>query len=245
LQPGSSSVCAEPTTTSEQSRTVGLTPRHAALARFEQPARRRRFRASVLIGLLVVGFAAGGFAWTISNRGGPRGQKIAGFALKDVRTGQVLRLADHRGRVLAIVFTSTTCPICQIYFSRLNALAKGFEGRGVDFVAINSSASESDDVVVAHARASKIRFPVLKDPKNRVADSMRAERTCEVFLIDRSGVLQYRGAVDDQYTRESHRDQPEHNYLASAIEAVLAGTPVSLQTTPAVGSPIERAPRPE
>ena len=43
---------------------------------------------------------------------------------RDVRTGQLHRLSDHRGRVVAIVFTGTACPIGELYFPRLNALAE-------------------------------------------------------------------------------------------------------------------------
>ena len=76
-------------------------------------------------------------------------------------------------------------------------------------------------------QAAAIRFPVLKDPENRVADLLLAERTCEALVIDGSGRLRYRGAIDDQYALGSRRDEPAQNYLAQAIEAVLAGKPVS------------------
>ena len=122
----------------------------------------------------------------------------------------------------------------------MNALARRYESRGVDFLAINSNASESREEVAEHARQTGILFPVLKDPENRVADWLLAERTCEALVIDGSGRLRYRGAIDDQYAQGSRRDEPAQDYLAQAIEAVLAGKPVSPEMTQVVGCPIER-----
>ncbi len=36
---------------------------------------------------------------------------VADFALRDVKTGWLHRLSEHRGRVVAIVFTGTSCPV--------------------------------------------------------------------------------------------------------------------------------------
>jgi mono/diheme cytochrome c family protein/peroxiredoxin len=162
------------------------------------------------------------------------------FAIKDVRTGLVHRLSDHRGRVVAIVFIGTACPIGELYLPRLNDLARKYESRDVDFVAINSNASESAEDVAEHARASAVRIPVLKDIDNQVADRMLAERTCEVLLIDESGRIRYRGAIDDQYELGARRDRATHDYLVDAIDALLAGRRVELASTAVVGCPIER-----
>ena len=168
------------------------------------------------------------------------GRFVADFAIRDVHTGQLHGLADHRGRVLVIVFTGTVCPIGELYLPRLNTMSKRYESRGADFLAINSNASESTEEVAAHARQNGLLFPVLKDPENRVADLLLAERTCEALVIDGSGRLRYRGAIDDQYAQGSRRDRPASSYLEQAIEAVLAKAPVRPEMTQVVGCPIER-----
>jgi len=168
------------------------------------------------------------------------GQVVPDFAIRDARTGQLHRLSEHRGRVVAIIFTGTNCPIGELYMPRLSDLARVLEMRDVDFLAINSNASESIEDVAEHARRSRLTIPVLKDPNNRVADQLLAERTCEALVIDRRGRLRYRGAIDDQYGPGTRRDGPEHNYLVDAIESVLAGREVSPATTHVVGCPIER-----
>ena len=168
------------------------------------------------------------------------GQIVPGFQLVDTRTGQLNRLSDHRGYVVVVVFVGTSCPVGDLYVPRLIELAGLYESQAVVFLAINSNDSESIDDVVEHARRSHMTFPVLKDPENRVADRLLVERTCEALVIDASGRLRYRGAIDDQYGLGSRRDTPSHDYLKDAIDAVLAGRAVSPDLTHVVGCPIER-----
>jgi peroxiredoxin len=168
------------------------------------------------------------------------GQVIGEFELRDVSTGRLHRLSQHRGRVLVIVFVGTSCPVGELYIGRLAELATTYQSRNVDFLAINSNASESIAEVAQHARESGVNFPVLKDPENRVADELLAERTCESLVIDGQGQLRYRGAIDDQYGQRTRQDRPAHYYLTDAIESVLAGRRVLVQETHVVGCPIER-----
>jgi hypothetical protein len=195
--------------------------------------------------LLVVAGMYCGFRWMT---GRPRGfldrrpgQLVADFELRDVRTGQRHRLAQHRGRIVAILFTGTQCPVADLYLPRWSHLGRLYETRDVDFLAINSNASDTVEDVAEHARKLQVTVPVLKDPENQVADQLLVERTCEALVIDGRGRLRYRGAIDDQYGLGTRRLEPEHNYLVNAIQSLMAGRPVTPDTTPVVGCPIDRA----
>jgi hypothetical protein len=197
-----------------------------------------------LVRILFLGAIVLGLVWMLGRGRGPLdrapGRAVGDFALKEVSTRRLYRLSQHRGRVVVIVFIGTDCPIGGLYMPRLTALAAAYAGRGVDFVVIDSNASESIEDVAAYAREAGANFPVLKDPENRVADQLLVERTCEALVIDRWGLLRYRGAIDDQYSPGRQRGGPQHNYLADAIEAVLRGRAVEPETTPVAGCPIER-----
>jgi len=168
------------------------------------------------------------------------GQFAPDFALRDVRTGQLHRLSDHEAHVVVIIFCGTHWPLAETYLPRLSAYSADGEMRKVDYLAINANASESDEDAVDQARARRVRFPILKDPKNRVADLFSAERIGEVLVIDRHGRLRYRGAIDDQFSSEPPRDKPSQNYLLDAIDALLTGKPVSPEMTAVAGPQIER-----
>jgi hypothetical protein len=193
--------------------------------------------------LVVVG-VGGGSLWILSRErtvlDRKPGHVLADFELRDVRTGQRDRLSQHRGRVVAIFFTGTQCPVANLYLPRWSHLGRLYETRDVDFLAINSNASDSINDVAEHARQLQVTVPVLKDLENRVADQLLVERTCEALVVDERGRLRYRGAIDDQYGLGTRRDNPERNYLVDAIEAVLAGRTVAPEMTPVVGCPIDR-----
>jgi peroxiredoxin len=210
-----------------------------------QRSRRKRVRfLRAIVGFLFLGLSIAALVWTAGLRRKPfdrnPGQVIGDFQLTDVNTGQVHRLGQHRGRVVVLVFIGTSCPIGDLYMPRLAALATRYRARGVDFLAIGSNASESIEDLADYSRENGANIPILKDPENRVADQLLAERTCETLVVDGRRRLRYRGAIDDQYGRRAHRDQPEGTYLADAIEDVLAGRAVSTEITQVAGCPIER-----
>ncbi len=185
--------CPDVQPTTRPHRLRRLIPMRAASAPATPATGFRRFKARAILGVIVLGCVVAGVVWKIRQAAAaPRrepGQVVAEFAIRDVRTGQIHRLSDHSGRILVVVFTGTLCPIGELYLPRLNALARKYESRGVDVLAINSNASEPAEDVAEHARRSAIWFPVLKDPQNRVADQLVAERTCEALVIDGSGAF--------------------------------------------------------
>jgi len=169
------------------------------------------------------------------------GQPVASFALREPTTGKFVALSDFRGkRAVVVVFTGIDCPIGNLYIPRLSELAGIYEKQGVTFLAINSNAHETADEVAAHARSLGVVYPVLKDQDNVVADQLEAERTCEVLVIDGRGRLRYRGAIDDQYALGTRKVAPARAYLVDALEAVLAGRPVTVPETPVIGCFIDR-----
>ena len=97
---------------------------------------------------------------------------------------------------------------------RLIELSSRYESRDVDFLADQFQRQRLDrGRRRARPAVTGVTFPVLKDPDNRVADQLLAERTCEALVIDGRGRLRYRGAIDDQYGLGTRRDDPSHHYL--------------------------------
>ncbi|MGB3206586.1 MAG: thioredoxin family protein, partial [Crinalium sp.] len=78
--------------------------------------------------------------------------------------------------------------------------------------------------------------PYLRDTNQDVAQTFRAEKTPEVFLLNNQGILCYRGAIDDRPDDPAYVEQ---HYLRSAIADVLQGETVTIASTPAIGSSIK------
>ena len=119
----------------------------------------------------------------------------------------------------------------------MEALAKDFGKRGIAVIGINANATESIEVVKAHASEKGLTFPVLKDSGNKIADRLGATRTPEAYLLDANNKLVYHGRIDNS------KDQAGVNSseLRDAMEALLAGKPITKTTAMAFGCNIKRA----
>jgi len=171
------------------------------------------------------------------------GRTIETFQLLDFR-GAAWNLEDVQDRELVVVcFLGTECPVAKFYGPRLAELAAEFEPQNVAFVAINSNRQDTLAEMAHYAKTSKIEFPFLKDPANAVADRFQAERTPEVFVLDKQRVVRYRGRIDDQMGVGFTRTEPKRRDLAIALGELLEGKAVTQAELPAAGCYIGRTPR--
>jgi peroxiredoxin len=170
-------------------------------------------------------------------------QRVADFTLHDYR-GAERRLSEWRqNKAIVIAFLGNECPLARKYGPRLAELARTYEPKGVAFIGINSNTQDSPTEIGHYVRDVGIQFPVLKDPGHVVADQFGAERTPEVFVLDSTGVVRYRGRIDDQYGVGYQRPNPTRRYLAAALDAILAGERVIEPLVEAEGCIIGRAHR--
>ncbi len=101
-------------------------------------------------------------------------------------------------------------------------------------IALNRS--ESAQMMAEAAKTRRIP-QVLLDPGQVVANLYEAQATPHAFVLDRDGILCYRGAVDDVTFR--HRAAARF-YVEEAVEALLDGRLPAVAETPAFGCTIVR-----
>lgn len=170
----------------------------------------------------------------------PIGQRVEDFTLDNCYGKPVTLSEVAKGKVTALVFLGTECPLARLYGPRLSELQSQFESKGVVFIGINSNKQDSMTELAAYANRYGINFPLLKDVGNVVADQVHAVRTPEVFLLDRDGVIQYHGRIDDQYGVGYSRDKTIDTSLANAIGELVDGKSVAEPRTDVVGCFIGR-----
>jgi peroxiredoxin len=182
--------------------------------------------------------------WLLSLAVAPAAEPIASFTLTEV-AGKPWTLPDAKAApVVVVVFTGTACPVNNAYLPTLTKLHAEYAGKGVAFVAINSVPVDDAKTVAEHAKKAGLPFPVLKDEKQLVADKFGAEMTPEVFVLDTSRAIRYRGRIDDQFGIGFRRPAPTRRDLAIALDELLAGKPVSVARTEVEGCDM-RVARPE
>ena len=162
---------------------------------------------------------------------------------KAVRLGD---LASPKGVVIA--FTSTTCPVSQRYMPTLARLQKELADQGLALLVVNPFAGETDDAIHAELSQHHLTGPCVHDANKALATALRARTTTEVFLVDATRTLLYRGAIDDQYGLNYNLDAPRQCYLTDAVTSMLAGALPHVAATAAPGCeldiPAEKQPRP-
>lgn len=164
------------------------------------------------------------------------GEKIGDFKLQDT-AGKVHSPAAYAGKIVVLAFWSFKCPTALAYDDRLAALRDKYGSQGVVVLAVASNANESKEELQRNAANLKISFPILLDTDGIVADRLGATITPSLFILDRGGILRYRGALDN---REKPGDRRREAYAEDAIDSILAGKPVATPETQAMGCSIKR-----
>jgi len=164
------------------------------------------------------------------------------FRLPDTN-GNLVSLSDFKGApALLVAFICNHCPYVKHIRSGLAQLARDYLARGVAIAGINSNDVENypDDspaMMAAEAKAAGYLFPYLYDESQGVAAAYRAACTPDFFLFDANRRLVYRGQMDD--SRPGSNIPVTGRDLRAALDAVLAGKPVSRSQKPSLGCNIK------
>lgn len=107
------------------------------------------------------------------------------FTLPDVQ-GQLVRLADLRGRPVLINIWATWCYPCREEMPSMNALYKDYSVKGLAMVAIAMDAG-GKAVVAPFLQAYGLTFLVLLDPQNMVGTQLQVPGIPTSYLLDKRG----------------------------------------------------------
>ncbi len=156
------------------------------------------------------------------------------FELPDLQ-GNHHRLSNYRGRIVIVNFWSCECP----YSERVDDLIVSRLAKWNKDVILLSIAANRNESIQSMEEVSKARgIPeVLIDAEHVVADLYEAITTPQVFVMDKEGILRYRGAADDVTFRQR---KATRFFLEEAVEALLNGRLPELTEMPAYGCAIVR-----
>ncbi len=175
------------------------------------------------------------------------GDSAPDFHLKGV-DGKVYSLADFKAPLLMVAFLSNHCPYSHAAETRLIPLAKEFQGKGLDVVAINpnsvegvaitelgySKYTDSFEDMIKYAKEQGFPFPYVYDGDTQtVARAYGCLATPHIFIFDQHRKLRYVGRVDDSRFEDPKTVTKQD--ARNAVVELLAGQPVSVPTTTVVG----------
>ena len=161
-------------------------------------------------------------------------QPAPDFELPDLQ-GNLCKLSAYHGKIVIINFWSAECPHSERADRSIIEDLTQWDGE-VELLSIAANRNESARMLAEVADTRRLPT-VLIDAEHVIADRFEAVTTPHVFLVDREGILRYRGAADDVTFR---RRQAARFYLKEAVEALLAGRLPEIQETTAYGCAIVR-----
>lgn len=132
------------------------------------------------------------------------------------------------------VFTTTDCPISNRYATEIQRLAEKF-GRTVRFVMVYPVPNDTPELINAHRAKFAYTVDFIRDQKHEFVKKTGVTVTPEVAVMNEGRML-YRGRIDDRYIEfGKDRPQPTVRDLERSLDAILAGKPVPVAETRAVG----------
>lgn len=161
---------------------------------------------------------------------GPQGEQRAAWSSAALQPQPVL-----------VLFLCAHCPFVKHIEPELSRLERDYGSR-VQIVAIasNSTLTHPQDGPLGlqeQARRNGWSFPYLFDASQAVARAFQAACTPDLYLFDHQHHLVYRGQLD---ASRPGNDQPLNGRdLRTAIEALLAGAPISSEQQPSIGCNIK------
>jgi peroxiredoxin len=144
-------------------------------------------------------------------------------------------------QAVGVVIMCNHCPYVHLYLDRLKQIQTDFQSQGFTLIGINANdeqqyPADSFEKMKTFAQEKSLNFPYLRDVTQDVAQSFAAERTPEIFLINRSGVICYNGAVDDN---PQNPGAVKVNYARNAIAQILSNQAVEHSATSAIGCSVK------
>jgi len=204
---------------------------------------------AVAVGATVIGWSA--LAWAQDKPAGdkPVGDKPAAketttataevgkaapeFELKGI-DGKTVKLSDLKDKVVVLEWFNMECPVCVKRMPIMEETSAKYAKQGVVWLAVDSTAVRKVEENVAFAKDKKIAYPILMDNDGKVGKAYGAKTTPHMFVINK-GKLVYAGAIDDGNANEAGKK----NYVAEALDSILAGKEVATGTTKSYGCSVK------
>lgn len=165
--------------------------------------------------------------------------------------GKESSFADHKGKVVVVVFDSIKCPTNGWTEERFKAMHAAWEKEGgVSFLMFNANRGEVGKNPYADGAKPKpeetykplrehwtkhgVKYPLHADHGNVLADLLVAKKTPHCYVFDKDLVLRYAGALDDD-ARGDKKTEETTNYVKAAVDALKKGEKPKVESTNSYG----------
>lgn len=158
-----------------------------------------------------------------------------GFGLTAASNADYPALAGP-GNLKVIFFLDPECPVSNAYMREIKSIQSDYAKKGVAFEAVFPVPTVTRDDIKQFLLKYQSTIPGYQDAGLQKVKRYQATTMPEAVLINASGEILYRGAIDNwYYALGKNRAKATELYLRNAIEAVLNGEIVVKSKTEAIG----------
>lgn len=176
------------------------------------------------------------------------GQPAPEFTLTDTN-GNEHSLSDFEGKIVVLEWTNHGCPFVVKHYKEghMQALQEKYGEKDVVWLKVCSSAPGTQGHMSPEDANKKIEelnvkaAAYLLDEDGTVGKLYDAKVTPEMYVINKDGILVYKGAIDSVRSTDSADIEDATNYVVEALTAVKEGNEVETTETQAYGCTVKYA----
>ncbi len=161
--------------------------------------------------------------------------------------GKLRSLAEFKGKTVILEWTNDGCPYVRKHYGagNMQKLQQELTSKGAVWLSVISSApgkqgyvsgAEANDLSASRGASPSA---VLLDPTGTVGRAYEAQTTPHMYVVDKTGILRYMGALDDQPTTDASTLPSALNYVREAFASVTTGTKIVEPATDPYGCSVK------
>ena len=174
------------------------------------------------------------------------GDKAANFKVMD-SMGKEHSLEAYKGKIVVLEFLNFQCPFVKKHYDsgNMQSLQKKYTGKDVVWLSVCSSAKGKQGHMTKDVMNKAIKekgmavTAFIADEEGTLGKAYGAKTTPHMYIINADGTLAYQGAIDSVKSTKSADIAKSTNYVAQALDELLAGKTVSTPKTKAYGCSVK------
>ncbi|MEO8231807.1 MAG: thioredoxin family protein [Ignavibacteriota bacterium] len=195
----------------------------------------------VLVIIFLVLFGVDSFAQTAKLN-----EQAPNFKLVD-SNGKEHSLSDFNDKTVVLEWINFECPFVKKHYNSKNmqSLQLKYAKKDIIWLSICSSAEgkqgnfESEEINHRIKNHNAKMTAYLIDADGKVGKMYGAKTTPHMYVIDKTGKLVYAGAIDDKASTDVDDIKVAKNYVAAALDELLAEKNVSFQSSTSYGCSVK------
>jgi peroxiredoxin len=156
-------------------------------------------------------------------------------------------LSSYKGKIVVLEWLNHECPFVKKHYGsgNMQRMQRIYTEKGVIWHSVISSAPGKQGFCTPDKAndltRSKNAHPtaVLLDPLGTVGKKYGAKTTPHMFIINKEGILVYNGGIDNKRSTDPKDVDRATNYVAKALNELLAGKAVSTKTSVPYGCSVK------